>query len=106
MGHDEHLKLAEEMERLREDLAQKDQEIENLKIDNLFLGTLFDGISEEILVLNPDFNIKDANKAFLRRYGRKKSEVLGKKCYEIKQRSGAPCRLENEKREKEKRNRV
>lgn len=96
MGHDEHLKLAEQMERLRGDLAQKDREIENLKIDNLFLGTLFDGISEEILVLDPEFNIKDANKAFLRRYGRKKSEVLGKKCYEIKQGSDTPCHLENE----------
>jgi two-component system sensor kinase FixL len=91
MVHEEHTKLAEEIEGLRESLVQKDREIEKLKINNLFLGTLFDGISEEILVLDPDFNIKDVNRAFLKRYGVRKSEVLGKKCYQIKQRSNAPC---------------
>jgi two-component system sensor kinase FixL len=95
MAHEEQLKLTEEMERLREIVSQKEQEIENLKIENLFLGTLFDGINEEILVLDPDFRIKDANKAFLKRYKLRKSDVLGKKCYEVKQRSKAPCGSEN-----------
>ncbi len=95
MTHEEHLKLSEEMERLRETVSQKEQEIENLKTDNLFLGTLFDGISEEILVLDPDFTIKEANKAFLKRYKLRKADVLGKKCYEVKERSNAPCSYEN-----------
>ena len=91
MEYKEHTKLAEEIGELRESLVQKDREIEDLKMTTLFQGTLFNGISEEILVLDPDFNIKDANKAFLRRHGVRKSEVLGKKCYQIKQRSNAPC---------------
>ena len=95
MAHEEHLKLTEEIGRLRETVSQKEQEIENLKIDNLFLETLFDGINEEILVLDPDFTIKDANKAFLKRYRLRKSDVLGKKCYEVKERSNAPCGSEN-----------
>ena len=95
MAHKEHLKLAEEMERLKETLSQKEQEIENLKTENLFLGTLFDGISEEILVLDPDFTIKEANKAFLKRYRLRKADVLGKKCYEVKERSNVPCSYEN-----------
>jgi len=96
MEHAEHLKLTEEIGRLRQIVSQKEQEIENLKIDNLFLGTLFDGISEEILVLDPDFVIKEANRAFLKRYSLRKSDVLSKKCYEVKQRLNAPCSSENE----------
>ncbi|MGD8982881.1 MAG: PAS domain S-box protein [Desulfobacteraceae bacterium] len=95
MADEEHLRLTEEIERLMETVSQKEQEIENLKTDNIFLGTLFDGISEEILVLEPDFTIKEANKAFLTRYRLRKADVLGKKCYEVKQRSNAPCNYEN-----------
>ncbi len=88
-------RLIEEINRLRESLSQKDQEIENLKIDNLFLGGLFNGINEEIMVVDHDFNIKDANRTFLKRYGLKKADVMGKKCYEIKERSNAPCSMED-----------
>ncbi len=95
MAHEEHIKLSEEIERLMETVSQKEQEIENLKIDNLFLETLFDGISEEILVLDPDFRIKEANWAFLRRYKLRKADVLGKKCYEVKALSNAPCSYED-----------
>ena len=90
MESKEQTKLAEEIEELRVSLVQKDREIGDLKMQTLFQGTLFNGISEEILVLDPDFNIKDANRTFLRRHGIRKSEVLGKKCYQIKQRSNAP----------------
>jgi len=95
MAQEEHIKLTEEIERLRETVSQKEQEIENLKIDNLFLETLFDGINEEILVLDPDFKIKEANRAFLKRYRLKKADVLGKRCYEVKERSNAPCSYQN-----------
>ncbi len=82
--------LVEEINRLRESLSQKDREIENLRTGNLFLGALFDGINEEIMVVDPDFNIKDANRTFLKGYGLKKADIVGKKCYEIKERSNAP----------------
>ncbi|MEE9610695.1 MAG: PAS domain-containing protein, partial [Desulfatiglandales bacterium] len=94
MGHEDDTRLSEELRLLKEGLIKKDKEIEGLKISNLFLGTLFDGISEEIMVLDPDFNVTDVNRAFLKRYGFKKSDVLGQKCYEIKKRSKAPCNFE------------
>lgn len=58
---------------------------------NLFLKTLFDGISEEIMVIDQDFMVNDVNQAFLDRYGLKKRDVLQKKCFEIRRRSRAPC---------------
>lgn len=83
--------LREEVERLKKKLAQKNREIKDLKMTNLFLKTLFDGISEEIMVIDQGFVINDVNRAFLARYGLKKSDVLHKKCFEIKERSRAPC---------------
>jgi two-component system sensor kinase FixL len=94
MEHKDHAKLVEEIEALRKSLAQKKRKTENLKIKNLFLETLFDGINEEILVLDPDYNIQDANKAFLKQYGVRKSQVVGKKCYKIKRRTNIPCSSE------------
>jgi len=91
MSTKDHSKLIEEINQLKETLEEKNQEIDNLKISNLFLETIFDGISEEIMVVDREFNINDVNKAFLKRYGFSKSSVLGKKCYEIKHRSDTPC---------------
>ena len=91
MATKEYKRLVEEINQLRESLEAKDQEIDNLKMNNLFLETIFDGISEEIMVVDHEYNINDVNRAFLKRYGFRKSSVLGKKCYEIKHRSNTPC---------------
>jgi two-component system sensor kinase FixL len=93
MDKEENNRLTEEMSLLRERLNRKDKEIDDLKTTNLFLSTIFDGISEEIMVLDRDFNINDVNKTFLKRHGLRRASVLGRKCYEIKERSRVPCHL-------------
>ncbi|MGD8387534.1 MAG: PAS domain S-box protein, partial [Desulfobacteraceae bacterium] len=91
---DEHRrKEQEEIQRLRKELAERDQEFEQFRIHNLFLNAVFDGISEEILVLDREFNVRDANRVMLERYGLDKSAIVGRKCYEIKEESGAPCHM-------------
>ena len=95
MGHEDSTTPSREIRQLKESLFKKDKELEELKISNLFLATLFDGINEEIMVLDRDFNVTDVNKAFLKRYGLRKSDALGKKCYEIKKYSNAPCNFED-----------
>ena len=94
MATEEYKKLVEEINQLREAVEDKDQEIDNLKLTNLFLETIFDGIDEEIMVVDREYTINDVNRAFLKRYGFRKSSVLGKKCYEIKHRSNRPCHSE------------
>jgi len=64
-------RLIGEINYLRETLAQKEQEIEKLKVSSLFLETLFDGIHEELMVIDQNFVIQDANKIFLEHYGLK-----------------------------------
>lgn len=77
--------------RLRAELTRMEKRLEGLQIENLFLNNVFDGISEEILVLDRDFMVHNVNRVMLDRYGLEKSEVLGRRCFEIKEACGAPC---------------
>ncbi len=80
-----------EIERLRAECARLGDELDRLRIQNLFLNTVFDGISEEIMVLDRDFTVRDVNRVMLDRYGLDKAEAIGRKCFELKEACGAPC---------------
>jgi two-component system sensor kinase FixL len=88
--------LTKEISLLREILAQKEHEMEQIKVRNLFLETLFNGINEEIMVVNSNFIIQNVNKAFLEHYGLKKEDVLGKKCHRVTYGSDSPCSFGNQ----------
>ncbi len=79
------------IENLESRLGKKNREIRELKKINMFLNSLYDGISEEIMVIDQDFIINDANRAFLDKCGLGKKDVVGKKCFEIKEREWLPC---------------
>ncbi len=79
------------MEGLQAKLARMERRLEELQIENLFLNNVFDGISEEIMVLDRDFTIHNVNRVMLDRYGLEKAKVLGRRCFEIKEACGAPC---------------
>ena len=95
IGTEEQNEFMKEIEKLKKRITKKNREIRELKMVNLFLGSLFDGIGKEIMVIDNNLDINDVNKAFLRRYGLKKRSVLGKKCHEIKQLYSAPCNQED-----------
>ena len=96
MGNKKFNEPRDEIARLKAELEEREQDLERFKVSNLFLEALFDGISEEIMVVDSDGNIRDANRTFLEKYGLEKSKVLGLKCSEIKTRTGGPCILEGE----------
>ena len=52
------------------------------------LGSMKDAIS--IIDVN-NFRIIDVNSVFLKNYGMKKEEVIGKTCYEITHKRTQPC---------------
>lgn len=60
-----------------------------------FLSAVFEGIGEQIIVMDQDFVVLDANSAFLKEAGLQREQVLGRKCHEVKEWAGKPCRLEN-----------
>jgi PAS domain S-box-containing protein len=55
------------------------------------MATILNGIQEFILVITPESVIVDVNKAFLGMMGYTRDEVIGRKCYEVYQRSDFPC---------------
>jgi PAS domain S-box-containing protein len=63
----------------------------SLRQTKMFLERVFNGIQEEIFVIDTDFKIVDANDAALKAAGVTKEEVLGKHCFEISHKSDAPC---------------
>ena len=67
----------------------------DIKTSEAFLETIFDGISEEIMVVDGNGIIQDVNRVFLDECGLSKAAVLGKKCYDIKRLSGIHCHLED-----------
>ncbi len=82
---------ASKMQSLESRLDKKNSEIRELKKINMFLTSLYDGVSEEIMVVDQDFIINDVNRAFLKTVGLDKKDVVGKRCYEFKKRAWLPC---------------
>lgn len=72
---------------------QDNHQIRDIKTLNLLLDALFDGISEEIMVVDENGIIQDVNRVFLDECGMRKEDVLGKTCSNIKILSGSRCDL-------------
>ena len=87
--------VSREVDRLKKRAAEQREIIEKLKVDNLFLETLFDGIDEEIMVLDADYRVLNVNRSFLERHGIGKEEAIGKKCYEVTYGAEKPCNKQN-----------
>ncbi len=56
---------------------------------------LFDCLSLPTLILKPDKSVVDVNVDFLKKFGAKKKDIIGKKCYEFFYKSANPCSLED-----------
>ncbi len=83
--------LEEEIKSLRNSLAEKEREIEKIKINSVFLENLFEEINEQIMIIDDNYVIHDVNKAFLKHYGLTEEETIGKKCYEVTRKLEVPC---------------
>ncbi|MEJ2166146.1 MAG: PAS domain-containing protein, partial [Desulfobacterales bacterium] len=55
------------------------------------METILNGIQDFILVITPDMEIIDANESFLTKMHYSRSDVIGKKCYEVYHRIDHPC---------------
>ncbi|MDZ7698612.1 MAG: PAS domain S-box protein [Deltaproteobacteria bacterium] len=74
-------------------LASEFDERPGFGTNRSFLKALFDGISEEIMVVDGNGIIQDVNEVFLQECAQKKSDVLGKRCYDIRRLSGIHCHI-------------
>jgi len=96
MDADEANTLKAEIDRLKESLIQKQKEIERLKVDSLFLQTLYDGINEEIMVMDGGYTVLDVNRVFLSNMGLSREAVVGKKCHQVVYQREEPCNVKGQ----------
>jgi len=73
----------------------KESNIANLLENARFLRDIFDGIRDQIMVVDKDYIIEDVNEALLQRLNRKKHTIVGKRCYEVLHHLNGPCDLPN-----------
>jgi signal transduction histidine kinase len=73
----------------------KESNIANLLENARFLRDIFDGIRDQIMVVDSDYKIEDVNEALLQRLDRKKHTIVGKRCYQILHDLDGPCDLPN-----------
>lgn len=68
-----HVASAVENTRLFEQVAQAEQELENI----------FESISDKVFFTTKDYVIKKVNRAVCEKLGKKPEEIIGKRCYEV-----------------------
>ena len=76
-------------------ILEKHYRSADMETTEAFLETIFDGTSEEIMVVDGNGVILDVNQVLLDERGLSKEAVLGKKCYDIKEMSGTFCSVED-----------
>ncbi|MBW1802611.1 MAG: PAS domain-containing protein [Deltaproteobacteria bacterium] len=62
-----------------------------LRKRNEEVETILNGIEDFIVVLNPDLEIQEVNDTFIKKMGYAKSNVVGRKCYEVFHNIQQPC---------------
>jgi two-component system, NtrC family, sensor kinase len=70
------------------------QEERKLRERTKEMETILNGIQDFILVITPDMKIIEANESFLTKMGYARTDVIGKKCFEVYFRYDHPCNQE------------
>jgi len=72
------------------DITERKRNEQALEESERFLRSVFDGIADGISVLDPELNVVRVNKWMEEMYAGR-SELVGRKCYEVYQMRDAPC---------------
>ncbi len=76
---------------LEENLKGMEKELNLLRARDKIATAVLNSISEEVILIDSDYNILEANRAFLDLVGLPKEKVLGQKCYELLSLAGRHC---------------
>jgi len=72
--------------------GERKQAEESIKKGKEFYETVINSMKDALSIIDvKDLKIVDINKGFLDRWGMKKEEVIGKRCYEITHKFSGPC---------------
>ncbi len=79
-----------------QDITEQKRAEEKLRQSEEFAGNILNTVDEGFIVIDRDFRIQTANKAYCSQAGRTSDEVVGRHCYEISHGTLRPCFEENE----------
>ncbi|HSA77672.1 MAG TPA: response regulator, partial [Nitrospirota bacterium] len=65
--------------------------VEDNEQARLFLEHIMEGMGDGVVVIDRDYTILDANSAATASLGLEKSDMIGRKCFEVTHRRNAPC---------------
>jgi signal transduction histidine kinase len=60
-----------------------------------FLQAIIDGIKDQIMVVDRDYRINEANELLVKRLGKPKHEIIGEYCYRVLHALDRPCYMPN-----------
>jgi two-component system NtrC family sensor kinase len=60
-----------------------------------FLQTIIDGFTDQIMVVDKDYRIKEVNESLVKRLGNPKHEIVGEYCYRLLHDLDKPCDIPN-----------
>ena len=73
------------------DVSERKGAEEELCRSRDYLDRILNGIYEGLMVVDRDFTIIDVNKGFLKQYGDRREDVIGRKCYKVTHGTDKPC---------------
>jgi signal transduction histidine kinase len=65
--------------------------MEGLLEANRFLGSVLNAIKDRIMVVDRNYRIEGVNESFVKKVGKPRNEILGKRCYRLLNYSNQPC---------------
>ena len=89
-------KLEEKVRALEEIQRVFQVNAENLKKSEAFIKNILESVDEGFIVIDPEFRILSANKAYCEQVKSPSSDIMGRHCYEVSHHLSRPCFLEGE----------
>jgi PAS domain S-box-containing protein len=79
-----------------QDITERKQAEEKIRESEEFIRSILDTVDEGFLVIDRDYRILTANKAYCRQVGCSDGKIIGHHCYEISHKINRPCNEEGE----------
>jgi PAS domain S-box-containing protein len=83
--------LVKTKEQLEQELSERKKTEEALRTSREFIKNILDTVDEAFIVIDADYRIILANRAYCRQTGMSVEDIMGKHCYNVSHRINKPC---------------
>ena len=79
-----------------QDITERKQAEDKIQQSERFIRSILDTVDEGFIVINRDYRIQTANRAYCRQVGIDDAEIIGQHCYRVSHKTNRPCYEEGE----------